>query len=80
MRRAFDLMIDKEVLLQGAPWGQGETTASSSYPASVPYNDALQQRPQDIEQAKALLAEAGQENLSVVFKVTTNYPYHVESA
>ncbi len=80
VRRAFDLMIDKEVLLQGALWGQGATTASPSYPTSASYNDQLQQRPQDIEQAKALLAEAGYPDLSVVFKVTTNYPYHVESA
>ena len=32
VRRAFDLMIDKEALLQGALWGQGQTTASPSYP------------------------------------------------
>ncbi len=82
VREAFDHMIDKEVLLEGALWGQGSTTASPSYPTSASFNDALTQRPQDIEKAKALLAEAGYGpgELSVVFKVTTNYPYHVESA
>ncbi|SMX50322.1 ABC transporter substrate-binding protein [Maliponia aquimaris] len=82
VREAFDYMIDKEVLLEGALWGQGKTTASPSYPTSASYNAALTQRPQDIEKAKALLAEAGYGpgQLSVVFKVTTNYPYHVESA
>ncbi|MEM7645109.1 MAG: ABC transporter substrate-binding protein, partial [Pseudomonadota bacterium] len=37
VRRAFDLMIDKEVLLDGALWGQGATTASPSYPTSTSY-------------------------------------------
>lgn len=82
VREAFDYMIDKEMLLEGALWGQGKTTASPSYPTSASYNHDLKQRPQDIEKAKALLAEAGYGpgELSVVFKVTTNYPYHVESA
>nr|WP_274379275.1 ABC transporter substrate-binding protein [Rhodophyticola sp. CCM32] len=40
------------------------------------------QRAQDLEGAQALLEEAGYPpgSLDVVFKVTTNYPYHVESA
>ena len=38
--------------------------------------------PQDIEQAKKLLAEAGYGpgKLKVVFKTTTNYPYHIEAS
>ena len=82
VRLAFDLMIDKEMLLQGALWGQGRTTASPSYPTSASYNAALANRPQDIAKAKALLAEAGYGpgQLKVVFKATTNYPYHIEAA
>lgn len=82
VRRAFDLMIDKEALLEGALWGQGQTTASPSYPSSASYNGDLTQRPQDFEEAARLLQEAGYGpgDLSVVFKVTTNYPYHVEAA
>jgi ABC-type transport system substrate-binding protein len=82
VRMAIDLAIDKEALLQGALWGEGKTTASPSYPTSSSYNSALQQRPQDLAKAKALLAEAGYPagKLEVVFKATTNYPYHVESA
>lgn len=82
VREAFDLMIDKETLMQGALWGQGQTSASPSFPTSPSYNDALTQRPQDFERAKALLADAGYGpgDLKVVFKVTTNYPYHVDSA
>jgi peptide/nickel transport system substrate-binding protein len=82
VRMAFDLMIDKETLMQGALWGQGKITASPSYPTSASYNSALANRGQDIEKAKALLAEAGYGpgKLKVVFKATTNYPYHIESA
>ncbi len=82
VRQAFDLMIDKEALLQGALWGQGETTASASFPNDAARNTDITQRGQDIARARELLAEAGHApgSLNVVFKVTTNYPYHVESA
>ena len=82
VREALDLMIDKETLMQGALWGQGQTSASPSFPTSASYNGALNQRPQDFERAAALLQEAGYGpgDLKIVFKVTTNYPYHVDSA
>ncbi|MGD1880767.1 MAG: ABC transporter substrate-binding protein [Paracoccaceae bacterium] len=82
VRKAFDLIIDKEVLLDGALWGQGATTASPSYPTSESYNSDLSQRAQDIDAARALLDEAGYPagSLDIVFKATTNYPYHIESA
>jgi ABC-type transport system substrate-binding protein len=82
VRIAFDMIIDKEALMQGALWGQGATSASPSYPTDAAYNTALSPRPQDIEGAKALLAEAGypEGSLNIVFKATTNYPYHIETA
>jgi ABC-type transport system substrate-binding protein len=82
VRLAMDLIIDKEKLLQGALWGQGKITASPSYPTSASYNSALKNRAQDIEQAKKLLAAAGYGpgKLKLVFKATTNYPYHIEAA
>lgn len=82
VRIAFDMIIDKEALMQGALWGQGATTASPSFPTSASYNKDLVQRPQDIEGAKAMLAEAGypEGSLNIVFKATTNYPYHIETA
>jgi len=82
VRLAFDLMIDKEALLQGALWGQGAVTASPSFPTSASYNKSLKNRPQDIAKAKELLAAAGYGpgELKVVFKATTNYPYHIEAA
>ena len=76
------MIIDKEVLLEGALWGQGATTASPSYPTSASYNSDLTQRGQDFDAARALLDEAGypEGSLDIVFKATTNYPYHIESA
>ncbi|MBU2359263.1 MAG: ABC transporter substrate-binding protein, partial [Alphaproteobacteria bacterium] len=82
VRRAFDMIIDKEMLLEGALWGQGATTASPSYPTSASYDEALTQRAQDVATAKQMLADAGypEGSLNIVFKATTNYPYHIESA
>ncbi len=82
VRQAIDLMIDKDQLLQGALWSQGKLTASPSFPTSASYDGALKSRAQDLEKAQALLAEAGYGpgKLKLTFKVTTNYPYHVEAA
>ena len=82
VRQAIDLLIDKDQLLQGALWSQGKLTASPSFPTSPSYDGALKSRPQDLDKAQALLAEAGYGpgKLDLVFKVTTNYPYHVEAA
>ena len=81
VREALDYMIDKETLVQGALWGQGVVTASPSFPSSPTYNADLKTRPQDFGRAKELLAEAGfgPGELEFVFKVTTNYPWHVEA-
>ena len=82
VRQAFDLMIDKDQLLQGALWGQGKLTASPSFPTSVSYDGVLKSRAQDMDKAQALLAEAGYGpgKLQLTFRVTTNYPYHVEAS
>ena len=82
VRLAFDLMIDKAQLLQGALWNLGKLTASPSFPTSATYDTALQNRAQNIDKARSLLAEAGYGpgKLNLVFKVTTNYPYHVDAS
>ncbi len=81
VREAFDLMIDKEALLEGALWGQGETTASPSYPTSASYNHDLAQRAAGYREGEGAAGRGGiraRASSTVVFKVTTNYPYHVE--
>ena len=82
VRQAIDLMVDKDQLLQGALWSQGRLTASPSFPTSSSYDGMLKSRAQDMDKAQALLAEAGYGpgKLKLTFRVTTNYPYHVESA
>jgi ABC-type transport system substrate-binding protein len=82
VRQALDLMVDKDAVMQGALWGQGVVTASPSFPSSASYDPALKPRRQDFPAAKALLAEAGigPGQLEFVFKVTTNYPWHVQAA
>ena len=50
---ALDLMVDKEVLVEGALWGQGVVTASPSFPASPTYNTELKVRSHINERAKA---------------------------
>jgi peptide/nickel transport system substrate-binding protein len=82
VRQAIDLMVDKDQLLQGALWNQGKLTASPSFPTSSSYDGMLKSRAQDMDKAQALLAEAGYGpgKLKLTFRVTTNYPYHVESA
>jgi len=82
VRQAIDLMIDKDQLLQGALWNQGKLTASPSFPTSSSYDGVLKSRAQDMDKAMSLLAAAGYGpgKLNLVFKVTTNYPYHVEAS
>jgi ABC-type transport system substrate-binding protein len=82
VRQAIDFMIDKDVLVQGALWGQGQPTATPSFPASPSHNPELTPRPQDFDEARSLLADAGLAPSDIAFtmKVTTNYPWHVEAA
>lgn len=82
VRKALDLMVDKDALMQGALWGQGVVTGSPSFPTSASYDPAIKPRKQDFDAAAALLKEAGfgPGQLQFTFKVTTNYPYHVQAA
>jgi len=82
VRQALDLMIDKDALMQGALWGGGVVTGSPSFPSSASYDPAIKPRKQDFAAAKALLSQAGiaPGQLQFVFKVTTNYPWHVQAA
>ncbi len=82
VRLAIDYMIDKEALVQGALWGNGEVSASPSFPKSPSRNNNLTVRPQDFDKARALLEEAGiaPGQIKANFKVTTNYPWHVEAS
>jgi ABC-type transport system substrate-binding protein len=79
VRLAFDYCIDKETLQEGAIWSQGEVTTTFSYPGAGDRNNNLKARGQDFDKARSLLKEAGAGNLEFTFKVTTNYPWHVDA-
>ena len=82
VRMAIDLLIDKEALAARRVVGRRPHDRLAELSDFNLVQRALKNRAQDIEKAKALLAEAGYGpgKLDVVFKATTNYPYHVESA
>jgi peptide/nickel transport system substrate-binding protein len=62
---AFKLMVDREQMIQQAYGGMG-TIGNDMYAPSDPgYPKDLPQRQQDLEKAKSLLKEAGQEGMSI---------------
>jgi len=69
VRRAFELSIDREALVQVVYNGLYATTAQAVSPSSPFYNPALKPQPRDIAKAKALLKEAGV-TLPVVVNMT----------
>ncbi|MCE6950810.1 ABC transporter substrate-binding protein [Cereibacter sphaeroides] len=69
VREALDLAIDKQAIVETVTFGVAEV-ANSYIPAGALYhNEANLQRPHDPEKAKALLAEAGAEGLSLDYVV-----------
>jgi peptide/nickel transport system substrate-binding protein len=66
VRQAFRLIVDRPEVVQRAYGGQAQLGNDLfSQPADPLYNHDLPQRVQDIEQAKFLLKQAGQEGLTV---------------
>ena len=72
IRRAIDLALDPELLCRQAAQGRGMVTGSSISPAS-PYAQAAAGAPaRDLEEARALLAEAGYDGRSYTLACTSN--------
>lgn len=65
VRQAFRLMADREELVARALNGQGRVANDLYAPYDPTFDHSIAQRTYNLEQAKALLREAGQENLSV---------------
>jgi peptide/nickel transport system substrate-binding protein len=70
VRQAFRLMADREQILQQVLSGHGRVANDLYSPFDPCYDTSLPQRQQDLEQAKSLLAQAGQEGLSVDLHTT----------
>ncbi|OZM72574.1 peptide ABC transporter substrate-binding protein [Amycolatopsis antarctica] len=79
VRRALTLAIDRRALLDTAWAGRGTLLGSMVPPTDPWYEDLSGAQPHDPEQAKALLREAGKENLSLRLRIP-NLPYAVSSA
>jgi peptide/nickel transport system substrate-binding protein len=65
VRQAMRLIVDRPQMVLSVLSGQGRIANDMYAPLDPGYNHALPQRHQDIEQAKSLLKQAGQEGLSV---------------
>ena len=81
-RKAIAFAIDQEEVIEGALFGHGRPTATPSYPNSFERNNELQPREQDFERAQSLLDQSSYnpEDFDITFKVTTNYPWHIDAA
>jgi peptide/nickel transport system substrate-binding protein len=81
-RKAVDFAIDKQELVEGALFGNGAPTASPSFPNSPFRNEDLEVRARDVDRATQLIEESAYdaEEFDLTFKVTTNYPWHIDAA
>jgi peptide/nickel transport system substrate-binding protein len=80
VRQAFRLIVDREQMIQQVLSGQG-SIANDLYARYDPvYASDLPQRQQDLEQAKSLLKQAGQEGLTVELVTAPVFQGIVEAA
>ena len=74
VRQAFRLIVDRQALIDGALGGFG-TPANDLFGKGLPYYaDRLPVREQDLEQAKALLEQAGKRGLKVTLQTSDIVP------
>jgi peptide/nickel transport system substrate-binding protein len=74
VRRAVMYAIDRQAVLDTAWAGHGELIGSMVPPTDPYYQDLTDAYPHDPDRARELLAEAGAEDLSIMFDVPTR-PY-----
>jgi peptide/nickel transport system substrate-binding protein len=65
VRQAINYALDKKAILEGAWAGYGTVIGSHESPLDPWYVDLADKYPHDVAKAKALLAEAGQSNLTL---------------
>ena len=69
VRQAINYAISRENIITGALEGNGTPANSAISPTCDGYSDKVTGYDQDVEKAKALLKEAGQENLKLKMKI-----------
>jgi peptide/nickel transport system substrate-binding protein len=80
VRQAMRLIIDRKQILEQIGSGYGQIANDLYSPFDEGYNSDLEQREQDIDQAKSLLKSAGKEGLSVDLHTTNGASGMVELA
>jgi dipeptide transport system substrate-binding protein len=77
VRKALNMAINKEAILDAVYQGAGAAAKNPIPPTMWSYNDAIQDDPYDPEAAKQMLADAGVENLSMkVWAMPVSRPYN----
>ena len=69
VRQAIKYAINRENIIKGALEGNGTVANSSISPTCDGYSDKVAGYTYDLDKAKALLKEAGQENLKITIKI-----------
>ncbi len=80
VRQAMRLLVDREQMIAQALSGQGRVANDLYAPYDPAYAKDIPQRGQDLEQAKSLLAQAGQRDLRVELVTAPVYGGLVEAA
>jgi len=80
VRQALRLLADRKQLIAQGLAGHGRVANDIFSPYDTSYNKDLQQRNQDLEQAKSLLKAAGQENLTATLVTSNIYSNIVDLA
>ncbi len=82
VRQAINYCIDRQEILDIVAGGRGEITGSNVSPRFAKYfsEEAKNYYNKDIDKAKALLKEAGIDELEFTIKVPSNYVFHVDTA
>jgi peptide/nickel transport system substrate-binding protein len=82
VRQAMRLLVDRKQMIDSAQFGFGEVANDLPCLGQPLYNGDLPRRERDVEQARALLKQAGRENLSLVLDSTDGsfFPGQLEAA
>jgi dipeptide transport system substrate-binding protein len=77
VRQALNMAVNKQAIIDVVFQGAGTAAKNPIPPTIWSYNDAVEDYPYDPEQAKALLAEAGVENLQTnIWAMPVQRPYN----
>ena len=80
VRKAIALALNKQEIIDNAIWGYGTVIGSALPTVSPDFVDTTDVLPQDIEAAKALLADAGYaDGLTLKLTLPKDYQIHVDS-